>query len=529
MSGPRTKKLTGRVFADRPAHRPLRIEALEQRQLLSAVAWSGGGNNSNWDNPQNWSTGNVPGPGDDVTISTAAAATIDIQPTDAESINSLTTASNDALSINGGSLSVAASSTLNGALSIDQGSLSVAASSTFTGGLSMTNVSSLVASGTGVNVTVSGSTTLSDSDLWAEAGATLSLPNLASYAAPGPNSFDILEATGTGSTLTLANLTGVTVGTYSNFNVYAQAGGTVNLPALAELNTGQVTLLCDGAGSLLNIPSLTDFLWASGSAGSSLLQASSGGTVQDGSLSSLAGVKLFLDGASSMSTGQITSYTNGDFTVNGGTFTFGALANLDESTVTVEGGATVSLPALTGFSNGSSNTLGATGTGSTLTLANLTAVTAAPSRSTSLSFNATSGGTVRLPALAQANGGGLFLGSSGTGSLLDASALTSLRDESVAAYTGGEIDLTNLVSVQDTPLYEDANSTILDGNLKTLSGITLTLDGTGPQEANSWTSFTDGDLTITGGSYNLPGLTDIDGSNLSVESGGSLALPGLTS
>jgi hypothetical protein len=57
----------------------------------------------------------------------------------------------------------------------------------------------------------------------------------------------------------------------------------------------------------------------------------------------------------------------------------------------------------------------------------------------------------------------------------------------------------------------------------------MTIDGTDAQVADAWTSFTDGSFSVTGGSYSLPGLTDIDGSSLYVSNGGTLALPGVTS
>jgi hypothetical protein len=336
----RTKKLAGRVFADCTSHRRLRFEALEQRQLLS-VTWTGGGNDSNWDDPQNWNTQAVPGAGDDVVIDTGSvAATVNINSSDSESVNSLRTGVNDTLSITGGSLTVAANSTLSGSLAM-------------TGG-------SLTASGTGITLTVNGSTTVSNAGLSAQAGATLSLPNLTSYAAT--NVYEhVLEATGAGSTLALANLTGLTAGDFSYMQVTATAGGTVNLPLLAQINTGPVLLFCDGAGSMLDLSALADFSVASGSWTVSIMQASNGGTIEDGSLTSLAGVDLLLDGVSTASTSQITSFTGGVLSVSG-TFAFGALTDLDNSSVTVEGGASLSLPAVRSYTeNVDLGTLQATG------------------------------------------------------------------------------------------------------------------------------------------------------------------------
>ena len=276
----RTKKLTGRVFADRLSHRRLRIEALEQRQLLSTVAWTGGGNDSNWDNPQNWNTQAVPAAGNDVVIDTgSSAATVTINTGDAESVNSLTTGGNDTLSITGGSLTVAANSTLGGSLAM-------------TGG-------SLTASGEGITLTVNGSTTVSNANLSAEAGATLSLPNLVSYSSVTEGNGGIieiasntLEATGTGSTLAMDNLTALTEGNSDDtLTVEAQAGGTVTLPALAEIDTGTVDLVSDGTGSVLEISALTS-VSAGGGSGVSGLQHHQG----FGRRRAISGCRLGQDG-----------------------------------------------------------------------------------------------------------------------------------------------------------------------------------------------------------------------------------------
>ena len=78
----------------------------------------------------------------------------------------------------------------------------------------------------------------------------------------GNSSTTTLEATGTGSTLTLAKLAGVTEGA-SNYPAQTQfealAGGTVTLSALQTINTGTVILESDGAGSILNVGALTSF------------------------------------------------------------------------------------------------------------------------------------------------------------------------------------------------------------------------------------------------------------------------------
>ena len=91
-----------------------RIEWMEPRTLLSAVTWTGGGGDNNWDTPANWSTDSVPASADDVTINIAANVVHSNNVTD--SINSLT--STEPLTISGGTLSIAAASTIGSTLTM---------------------------------------------------------------------------------------------------------------------------------------------------------------------------------------------------------------------------------------------------------------------------------------------------------------------------------------------------------------------------------------------------------------------------
>ena len=58
------------------AHRNLKFEGLESRRLLAAVAWDGGGGNSDWNNLLNWDTDTLPGSTDDVIIDILGTPTI---------------------------------------------------------------------------------------------------------------------------------------------------------------------------------------------------------------------------------------------------------------------------------------------------------------------------------------------------------------------------------------------------------------------------------------------------------------------
>ena len=121
-----------------------RIEWMEPRTLLSAVIWTGSGGDNNWDTAANWNTDSVPGSGDDVTINITADVVHSENVTD--SINSLT--STEPLTISGGTLSIAAASTINSTLSLTGGTL------TGTGDLTVSGLVTLTAG------TLSGSSAL---------------------------------------------------------------------------------------------------------------------------------------------------------------------------------------------------------------------------------------------------------------------------------------------------------------------------------------------------------------------------------
>ena len=313
----------------RPRHRAvhLAVDSLESRTLLSNVSWTGKGDGTSWTDASNWSDDAVPGPSDNVTISKSGNPTIAIT-SGTQSVNSIS--STDPISISGGSLSVAANSTMSGGL-------------TMTGG-------SLTASGSGVSLTVTGTTTDSGGSLYAESGASLSLTQLTGYT--GNATTTTLEATGAGSTLTLANLASVTRPGFNNYPAWTQfealAGGTVTFSALQTINTGTVVLESDGTGSTLNVAALTSFTETNGWTYSTL-QASNGGTVDDSNLASLSSVNLNVAGP-------------------GEDLTLAGLTSYDSGNITVSGGASLSLPGITGYTgNTTTTTLEATGTGSTLT------------------------------------------------------------------------------------------------------------------------------------------------------------------
>jgi hypothetical protein len=301
----RTKRLAGLVFADHPSQRRLRIEALEQRQLLSAVTWTGGGSNSNWDNPQNWNPQAVPAAADDVVIDTAsAAATVAINSGDAESVKSLTTGGNDTLSITGGSLTVAANSTLSGGLSMTGGSLTV--------------------SGAGASLTANGATTVDGASLYASGGSQLLFPAATS-------------------------LTGV--------SIVASGGSQVLFPVATSYTGstgGDTTLEASGAGSRIDLSHLQTF------AGGGHVPYVSSGTTH---VLPINGGEIDLAGAIGANP---TGGGGNDFTLDntGGILNLLAVTQISGTTLTAANGATWTIPPTWNSTLGAGTTLTTTGTGS---------------------------------------------------------------------------------------------------------------------------------------------------------------------
>ena len=95
------------------------LENLEDRTLPAVVSWINPASGA-WNVASNWSTGHVPGVGDDVVINPANITVTHSTGTD--TINSLT--SSATLSFTGGSLNLATTSTLNNELDLTGGTVS---------------------------------------------------------------------------------------------------------------------------------------------------------------------------------------------------------------------------------------------------------------------------------------------------------------------------------------------------------------------------------------------------------------------
>ncbi len=341
--------------------------------------------------------------------------------------------------------------------------------------------------------------TIDGSSVLVSSGSQLSLPALLTFSG-GVNYTDTLQATGTGSRLSLPALTKVTEDTsaYGSLTqVQAVSGGDVELPALTTITGGPVALESDGSGSKLNAPLLTSVTGSVGHQSSSTLQASNSG---------------------SLLVPEVATFDAGTIVDQGATLNLPVLATIDGSSVLVSTGSQLSLPALLTFSGGVNytDTLQATGTGSRLSLPALTKVTGDTSAYGSLSqVKAVSGGDVELPALTTITGGPVQLESDGSGSTLNINVLTSIQGNA------GQQSYSGLQATND--------GTVSDAALVTINKANLSLDGTGTISINQIATFTAGTLSLGAGTETYTGLIDADGSSLEATGGASLSFPSLAS
>ena len=288
--------------------RRLRVEPLECRQLLTAVSWDGGGDGSNWSDPINWSGDALPGATDDVTINVAGVITV-THASGSTTIGSVNSAEN--LVISGGSLTVT-----NGA-SVVSGSLNVG------------TLASVTANGATTTFTASGATTIDGSNLFASAGGQLNLALATSYA-EAPSNLTQLVANGAGSQIDLSGVTSLT-GTTGAMNIYAQAGGTVNLAALASTTAADINLQADGATSVLNLTALAS---DSDTSLASTLTLANGGT---------------------LTAPAFATYFGGSISVTNMTAAIATLTNMDSTSLFANANGILTLAGITSYAEAPSN------------------------------------------------------------------------------------------------------------------------------------------------------------------------------
>ena len=131
----------------------------------------------------------------------------------------------------------------------------------------------------GTNATFTSLTNMDGGSFSVSNVATVSAPNLASYAKGDGCLTASWIASGAGSVLNLPGLTQLYGGSCAPLNIQAVGGGQILLGSLGQIPSRTVYLSSSGAGSLVDLHSLSNFLHASGS---SRLIATNSGAVKLG-------------------------------------------------------------------------------------------------------------------------------------------------------------------------------------------------------------------------------------------------------
>ncbi len=491
------------------------------------IAWSGGGDQTSWNNPLNWVGGVVPVSTNEVVITSGSGVQVAIS--SAVTVRSLLCAK--ALTISAGSLTVTSDA------------------STIQGPFTMTGVTTLIAIGTNTTLTVSGSANIDDENLQVYGGASMTFPTLTAYnkSCNGANWL----ATGSNSLLSLPALTNLTGQTCSFPSISAQAGGQILATNLANLAVAPLTVQADGTNSLIDFSGLTT---ASGGNGYALtFEASSGGTVRIPHYGGGTLVAFTLNPGGTMAPASIAQLTT--ITASGATVNFPALTNFDGGTLTANLGAQVTFPALnvlTGITlavnsgasvnfSGLRNLIGqcgsgawaVTGTGSVLSFPVLTNYAGLSCMGVAIQdSNRAMNGQHSLRSIANAP---LMVQADGTNSLIDFTGLTSCTGQALPGITfeasaGGTVRIPNLAGGPFVGLSIGAGGSVPNELTYVVSlsvnGLTLTLPLV--------TGIDDGNITVSGGAVvTLPAVQNYNkacngGNWLATGSNSVLNLPGLT-
>ncbi len=428
------------------------------------IQWTGQ-SGGNWSTTSNWDTGILPGAQDDVLINPSVTVTFN---TGSSTINQLTTGAGTALTIAGGTMAIAANSSVGGLLTISAGTLTangfiVAGGLNQSGGLlngsgtlTVTGLSTLsgvsnysTESGSGTTI-AQGGATFSGSLFGLDGGRTLQLGGASTATGAGAaidlnNINPSIGSSDAGSgTLTIAS--GATFNdqtTGSGLTISAPSRGGTDTGVTAAVNnlgtftksgaatTSTISTLFNNSG-IVNVTSGTLDLSGGGTdvgatyEGSGTVQFGGGTRTLDATSSITAASAIFSGGTTTING---TYNVSGTTTVNGGTATLaGTLSSLGNALVISSGmlslntsnAAVATLAQTSGLLNGSG----------TLTVTGLSTLSGVSNYST----ESGSGTTI-------AQGGATF-----SGSLfgLDGGRTLQLGGASTATGAGAAIDLNNI-------------------------------------------------------------------------------------
>jgi hypothetical protein len=520
--GDRVRRWVGKPsrFQYQPA-----LEACEGRTLLSAVSWVGG--SGDWDTASNWSTGAVPGPGDDVTINVISPITITHSLGNYDAVHSLTISNaNDTLSISSGTLSLAAASTLSGPLNLTGGTL------TGTGAITVSGLF------TWSNATLSGTAAFNANGGMAINGTSVSevldartLNNAGAATWSGSNNIYLQNRA------IFKNLAGASFTIQTDQSIFNNGGatplvsnaGSITKNTTTGTTTIQVPLNNTGSGTITvstGTLNLTGGGVSSSTSGSALSVASGatlgfgGGTYKtsaaSGGVSGAGAVNIFGGQADFVGPYTVTGTTN----ISGGTANFVTSAtlptlNLTGGTLTGTGNLTVS-GAMSW--SGNSNLYGAGNltlpSGSTLNITGASGNEVMDARTLNIAGTATWSGSNNL-----------YMQDGATLNVQSGATFTAQTSQTIFN-SGGATPVINIMGTfNESPV---SGSTTIQpvfnlksGGILNVNAGTLVLDG-GGLDKGSMTMATGTTLDFNAGVYTVASPTTITGTGTAEITGGAV-------
>jgi hypothetical protein len=185
----------------------------------------------------------------------------------------------------------------------------------------------LTVNGAAATFTAAGAVAINGAYLYAQGGATLSLPGLYSHADTSGCCGSVFEAIGAGSVLNLSSLTNFTGNPTWAMAVNAKAGGQVLFSNLTRIEVSLVNFYADGTNSAIGLPLLTTY---PGSAGRLSFDARNAAHIDLPQLTSAQRMDFARRSGGVIPLTQLTTASLATVTVDDGTaLTFTGLTNLN--------------------------------------------------------------------------------------------------------------------------------------------------------------------------------------------------------
>ncbi|MFO0901979.1 MAG: RHS repeat-associated core domain-containing protein [Pirellulales bacterium] len=392
------------------------------------------------------------------------------------------------------------------------------------------------------------------------ANTSYTAPAAATSYLPGPGAFERMLKVDDGATLDLSAISIIesSVTSYST-RIYVFGGGTLLVPNIASFTDYSGEIRAEGAGSRIDLSGLTTWTGSETVVGErAALVSGAGSTIVSPLLTSLANVDLYVSGAGSLTTSQLTEFQHGSMNIADREIDLSGITELVDIRLTLQNQGSVFTPNLTNI-DGSSFHLRGAGTSyslpaaitsyhpgpgighreflveqqASLDLSSLTSIWPVAD-GFSTSFYAYSGGTLLLPHVAAFTDNSVGIHAEGDDSLIDLSGLTSWmgrdvnsgRRSSLNSVAGSTIDAPLLTELQNVDIVATGTGTLSTSQIEQLQAGGLAVTGR-EVDLSGLEQMIDGTVDLReGGNILAPNLIDIDGTSFALRGAGtSFTLP----